>query len=119
MLLDIKSMGMECVVGSGAVGRYVAAVMLFPAALSWLLDSSCGRMFCLVFDSSLLFVDWVLFVLAARPIAPRFSALHLPPDVFFLEFMEPGHWTANATHSSSQLLVLDPSDPGNSEDNAP
>lgn len=42
MVLDVQSLGLECLLGSGAVARYVSVAAVFPIILMWPLRSIEG-----------------------------------------------------------------------------
>lgn len=42
MVLDVQSLGLECLLGSGAVARYVSMAAVFPIILTWPLRSIEG-----------------------------------------------------------------------------
>ncbi|CAL1172651.1 unnamed protein product [Cladocopium goreaui] len=45
MVLDVQSLGLECLLGSGAVARYVSVAAVFPIILTWLLTCSLASGF--------------------------------------------------------------------------
>lgn len=45
MILDVQSLGLECLLGSGAVARYVSMAAVFPIILTWLLTCSLASGF--------------------------------------------------------------------------